>query len=424
MGTLGPCRGSFHRLFALLLAVAPAARADDWPGPLTREVFSRSREYFVRVVPGESLGDTYGFAGRRRAATRRRSSTGASADRSYRLVAEVPLLNPVAPYEFFVADDGRLATLDNWHNLGYGKVVSVYDARGKLVRAYELRRAVSGRRDRRAFRAACPQSTGATGRPTSCPNSKRCCHGQGGSGIRLQPRGGHPQVLRVPRRRLPMPLSPHDCRALALPGEIDARRALRGAADRRARRGRATGSTRCGTPRASSAAARTRGASGGWRACSASGRRQPAHGDVPGRRAACTPTIPRCMVPCRRPSGRLSPSLARRRIVPPRRGAAPPGHHGLARPAGRRRAALPAEPGDRHDGRRGAVGGKDPARRRSDPQGGPAHRALRDDHHGAERAGRRAAAAAPPRRRRAAVRRLRRGAGPRPHQSAGRCLCA
>jgi hypothetical protein len=44
----------------------------------------------------------------------------------------------VAPVEFFVADNGHLATLDNWHNVGYGKVVAIYDARGKPIRAYTL----------------------------------------------------------------------------------------------------------------------------------------------------------------------------------------------------------------------------------------------------------------------------------------------
>jgi hypothetical protein len=126
-------------LFALLLAAAPAAQADSWSGPVTREVFSRSGDYFVRVVPGESLGDTYGFASAKKGRYAQAEFYRRGADRSYRLVAEAALLNPMAPYEFFVADDGRLATLDNWHNLGYGKVVSVYDARGKLVRAYELR---------------------------------------------------------------------------------------------------------------------------------------------------------------------------------------------------------------------------------------------------------------------------------------------
>jgi hypothetical protein len=104
------------------------ARADDWPAPRTKEVFSESREYFVRVLPGSMKGRHASAEFYRRAP-----------DRSYRLVAEATLLNPVAPLEFLVADSGHLFTLDNWHNVGYGKVVAIYDARGKPIRAYELR---------------------------------------------------------------------------------------------------------------------------------------------------------------------------------------------------------------------------------------------------------------------------------------------
>ena len=125
--------------FVLLMLATPQARADDWAAPLTREVFSASREYFVRVVPGKSLGDTYGFASQEKGPYARAEFYRRSQDRSYRLVAEESLLNPVAPLEFLVADNGHLVTLDNWHNVGYGKVVAIYDARGKLIRAYELR---------------------------------------------------------------------------------------------------------------------------------------------------------------------------------------------------------------------------------------------------------------------------------------------
>lgn len=114
-------------VLGLLLAAALPAVADDWPGPRVREVFSESREYFVRIRPGEKK-DRHATAEFYRRAP----------DRSYRLVAEASLLNPGAPVEFFVSDDGGLATVDNWHNVGYGKVISIYDARGKLVRAYEL----------------------------------------------------------------------------------------------------------------------------------------------------------------------------------------------------------------------------------------------------------------------------------------------
>jgi hypothetical protein len=113
-------------------------RADDWAAPQMKEVFSASREYFVRVTPGESLGDTFGFAGQKKGKYAAAEFYRRHQDRSYRLVTEVVLLNPVAPVEFFVSNDGRLATIDNWHNIGYGKVVSIYDPRGKVVQSYEL----------------------------------------------------------------------------------------------------------------------------------------------------------------------------------------------------------------------------------------------------------------------------------------------
>jgi hypothetical protein len=124
---------------AAMMLLATAARADSWAGPVTREVFSQSREYFVRVVPGESLGDTVGFASARKGRYARAELYRRGEDRSYRLAAETTLLNPVAPVEFFVSDAGQLATLDNWHNTGYGKVAAFYDPAGRLLRAYELR---------------------------------------------------------------------------------------------------------------------------------------------------------------------------------------------------------------------------------------------------------------------------------------------
>ena len=45
--------------------------ADQWLVPQTKEVFSKSRDWFVRVVPGTSFGDANGFSGsRKRGCTR------------------------------------------------------------------------------------------------------------------------------------------------------------------------------------------------------------------------------------------------------------------------------------------------------------------------------------------------------------------
>lgn len=128
------------RVLAALAALlfAAVAHADSWVTPTVREVFSASRDHFVRVTPGVSWGDTVGFKG---AATGRYAEAtwyARAADGSYKPAATVTLPNPVAPVEFFVADDGRVVTLDNWHNRGYGVAVAVYAADGKAIASYKL----------------------------------------------------------------------------------------------------------------------------------------------------------------------------------------------------------------------------------------------------------------------------------------------
>ena len=126
------------RLLILALSVLPVAQGDEWPAPVIREVFSQSRAYFVRVVPGKSFGDTVGFSGVAKGPFATAEFYHLERDRSYRLAATASLLNPVAPAEFLVTDNGFLITLDNWHNMGYGKVVALYTPAGKAIRAYEL----------------------------------------------------------------------------------------------------------------------------------------------------------------------------------------------------------------------------------------------------------------------------------------------
>lgn len=121
-----------------LAAVSLSARADDWAAPRTMNVFSKSGHYFARIVPGNSIGDTFGFAGEKKGKPATAELFARQPDRSYKLVADVALLNPVAPVDALVSDNGYLVTFDNWHNLGYGKVVVVYGRDGKVVRAYEL----------------------------------------------------------------------------------------------------------------------------------------------------------------------------------------------------------------------------------------------------------------------------------------------
>lgn len=129
----------FGRGLALIVVLEGSlACADDWPAAQIKEVFSESREWFVRVVPGQSIGETIGFADAPRGAPATAEVYRRASDRSYRLVQEVTLQNPVAPVLFVVTDRGYLVTLDNWHNMGFGKAIASYSPDARLVFAAEL----------------------------------------------------------------------------------------------------------------------------------------------------------------------------------------------------------------------------------------------------------------------------------------------
>jgi hypothetical protein len=132
------------RLIAVVAAASIAAmadvrvRADDWPAARPITLFTDAAARFVRILPGRSIGDLVGFRG----APKGRYATAEiyvrQSDRSYRLVRDVQLVNPVAPVNALLASDGAFITFDNWHNLGYGRVVAIYGPDGSLVRDYSL----------------------------------------------------------------------------------------------------------------------------------------------------------------------------------------------------------------------------------------------------------------------------------------------
>ena len=92
----------------------------------------------------QSYGDTVGFSGAPKGPFASAEYFRLEKDRSYHLVATAPLLNPVAPAEFLVTDNGILLTLDNWHNMGYGKVIALYTQEGKTIKSYALSDLFSG----------------------------------------------------------------------------------------------------------------------------------------------------------------------------------------------------------------------------------------------------------------------------------------
>jgi hypothetical protein len=129
----------YRIVLVVALVLAPAGvRPDDWPAPQARHVFSSDGSHFVWIIPGSSWGDVVGFEGAGTGEHARGLFYALEADRSYRLVADVALANPVAPVEALVTKRGELVTFDNWHNFGFGAVVAIYGPEGALRASYTL----------------------------------------------------------------------------------------------------------------------------------------------------------------------------------------------------------------------------------------------------------------------------------------------
>lgn len=122
----------------LLFLCAMSAEADSWVSPEEAGIASPDGRVIVRIIPGDSLGEVYGFAGAEKGQHARALYYRLSNADDYTKYQETTLLNPIAPVFFAVGNDGALVTLDNWHNMGYGNAVTVYSKDGKVVKSYAL----------------------------------------------------------------------------------------------------------------------------------------------------------------------------------------------------------------------------------------------------------------------------------------------
>ena len=55
-------------VIAFLVAGVTPAHADSWPGPVEAGVASPDGRIVVRIIPGESLGEVYGFSSAKKGA--------------------------------------------------------------------------------------------------------------------------------------------------------------------------------------------------------------------------------------------------------------------------------------------------------------------------------------------------------------------
>ncbi len=111
-------------LVLALLALATAARADDWAAPTTKYLKSESGRYRAVVVPGQPGGKKHA------------GTITLFDDRDPvhpKKLYQRALVNEVAPVQILVADGGQLVTVDDWSKAGYKHVVVIYDKKGKVV---------------------------------------------------------------------------------------------------------------------------------------------------------------------------------------------------------------------------------------------------------------------------------------------------
>ena len=124
---------------AMLVAIATNTFADQWPQPTESGVISADGRIAVRLTPGSSWGEVWGFAGAPLGDHARARFYRLDGDEgTYLFYQELALLNPVAPVFAAVSNEGALVTLDNWHNMGFGPVLAIYSPAGAVVRSYTL----------------------------------------------------------------------------------------------------------------------------------------------------------------------------------------------------------------------------------------------------------------------------------------------
>lgn len=145
-------RTARHILCAVLLSLCGGtAHADSWTTPTPRVSFSPDRQLRLTIIPRDITSPLAYFEDKSRGkapagqapGTVQQSARGRlerlDANRKWVLVWDRPLANEVAPVHALVANDGHVATIDDWHGKGYGpNVVVVYDTTGQKRRALSL----------------------------------------------------------------------------------------------------------------------------------------------------------------------------------------------------------------------------------------------------------------------------------------------
>lgn len=129
-------RGFVRVLILLLGCTAQSyALAESWGHAKPKAATSRNGEWVVRVDPGAFKLECYEQADVRCAyATVFRFD---AKRQSYQRARDFELMNPEAPLEVYITEDGRVVTVDDHGRLGRLALV-IYTVEGKARKAFEL----------------------------------------------------------------------------------------------------------------------------------------------------------------------------------------------------------------------------------------------------------------------------------------------
>lgn len=113
--------GLWMVVVACFLMAATRSFADKWTSPKPVTVISSSGVWWASMTPSPVIGKNAELVVARAPVTGDRGG--------YRRA----LVNRQAPLDLFVADNGAVVTLDDWHYAGHEHALVIYDRRGAVV---------------------------------------------------------------------------------------------------------------------------------------------------------------------------------------------------------------------------------------------------------------------------------------------------
>ena len=130
-----------HLTIILFLSFLPlASHSDSWPPAKPISAIDTSGKYVLKTYPGDDLGSVWGFAGEKKGKNAKFEVYRFNQNtRSYDFLSEFISNNPISPVYVFISKYGNITTIDNWHNTGIGKVITIYTFRGTIKNSFTLK---------------------------------------------------------------------------------------------------------------------------------------------------------------------------------------------------------------------------------------------------------------------------------------------